>query len=215
MYNLYYKGLLTDVNELDEIKRFFKENNVSLTPVFENYATLPLTSIKNLNAALQDKFREANPMGQQANLICHSMGCNLGVLTTIKTPKVKKLVLISPQFGNYTEEELDKQKNEKIKSPLQRPYGEQKTKTNNDKIKSLIVFNKTQQLAKVAIEKINVPTLIIYSKDDAFIPKEYLQDLSERKDNITLATIDTKMNNPLTHKPYREKTLKLIKRHII
>ena len=214
MYNLYYKGLSTDVHELDKIIRFFKENNVSLTPVFENYATLPITSIKKLNVALQDKFKNANPMGQKTNLICHSMGCNLGVLTTIKTPKVKKLILISPQFGNYTEKELEKQKEEKEISTFYRPYGEQKTKTTNDKIKSLIIFNKTQHLAKVAIEKVNIPTLIIYSKDDSFIPKEYLQDLSARKDNITLKTVDTKMNNPLRHNASRTKTLKIIKNYI-
>ena len=77
MYNLYYKGLSTDSIELNEIKKYFGENKVNLNVVFENYSNLPIT----------EQFRKANPMGKGANLICHAMGCNLGILTAIKTPK--------------------------------------------------------------------------------------------------------------------------------
>ena len=87
MYNLYYKGLSTDSIELNEIKKYFGENKVNLNIVFENYSNLPITSVKNLNVVLQEQFKKANPMGKDANLICHAMGCNLGILTTIKTPK--------------------------------------------------------------------------------------------------------------------------------
>lgn len=214
MYNLYYKGLSTDTNELDDIKRFFKENKVNLDIVFDNYNDLPLTSVKSLNSILRDKFRQANPMGQKANLICQAMGCNIGILTAINTLKINKMVLISPEFGNFTEEELEQIKYEQNGKKINKPYGENKKSLNSKTVKSLIIANKTQGLAKVAIEKINVPILIIYPKDDAYIPKTYLNKLSERKDNIKIATIDTKMHNPLTTNKVNQKTIRLIKKHL-
>lgn len=214
MYNLYYKGLTTNLEELDETRKFFNENGLNLNFVFEHYADLPLTSIKNLNATLNDAFIKANPMGQKANLICNTMGCNLGVLTASKSKKIKRLVLIAPEFGNYTEEEQKQIDYEKGDDKIIRPYGEEKTKLNKNKIKKLIISNKTQSLAKIAIEKVNVPTLIIYSKDDAFIAKEYLNDLAKRKNNIEIKTVKTKMHNPLKSKSEKEKVMHLIKKHL-
>ena len=49
------------------------------------------------------------------------------------------------------------------------------------------------------------------SKDDTFIPKEYLEDLAKRKDNIEIETINSKLHNPLTSLDHKNKTIKLIK----
>ena len=76
-------------------------------------------------------------------------------------------------------------------------------------------FKYTQPLAAMAIEKINVPTLIIFSKGDIFIPQEYLRELSERKENIELVSLDTNLHNPLLDEEYSQKTMKLIKKHIL
>ncbi len=70
------------------------------------------------------------------------------------------------------------------------------SKLSISKPKSFIVFKKTQPIASMAIEKINVPTLIIYSKADPFIPKDYLNNLADRKSNIEITTIDTDQHNP-------------------
>ena len=69
-------------------------------------------------------------------------------------------------------------------------------------------------MAKIAIEKIQIPTLIIYSKDDSFIPKDYLKDLADRKENIKIATINTKFHNPLVNGRNKSKTMHLIQKHI-
>ena len=214
MYNLYYKDLTTNSDELDETKRLFNENGLDLNIVFEHYSKLPITSIRNLNANLTDAFIKANPMGQKANLICTAMGCNLGILTASKSKKIKSLTLIAPEFGNYTKDEQKQIDYEKGDDKIIRPYGEEKSKINNNKIKKLFISNKTQALAKIAIEKIDVPTLIIYSKDDAFIAKDYLNDLAQRKDNIKIATVQTKIHNPLKSKNEKEKVIRLIKKHV-
>ena len=70
------------------------------------------------------------------------------------------------------------------------------SKLSISKPKSFIVFKKTQPIASMAIEKINVPTLIIYPKADPFIPKDYLNDLADRKSNIEITTTDTNQHNP-------------------
>ena len=214
MYNLYYKDFSANLDELDETKKLFNENGLDLNIVFEHYANLPLTSVKTLNSTLTDAFRHANPMGQKANLICNAMGCNLGILTAYKNKRIKSLTLIAPEFGNYTADEQKQIDYEKGDEKIARPYGEEKAKLSKEKIKKLILSNKTQSLAKIAIEKINVPTLIIYSKDDAFIAKEYLDDLAQRKNNIQIATVQTKMHNPLKNKNEKEKVMRLIKKHI-
>ncbi len=214
MYNLYLKGLSTNNQELNEIRKLFKENGLDFTVVFNNYGNLPMRTETDLKVAIQDKLRESNPMGQQANLICHSMGCNLGVLAAADSKKIKSLVLISPEFGEYSPEELKQIEKDEINLNRPRAYGEQEIKNNKNNLKSLLLFKKTKLLASIAIEKVNVPTLIIYPKDDNFIPKTYLNDLVNRKDNIKLQTVPTKYHNPLVKGNCKTKTMRLIKNQI-
>lgn len=215
MYNLYLKGLSTNNEELDKIRNLFKKYGLDFANVFDNYAELPIKTNDALKVSIDDKFRKCNPMGQKVNLICHSMGCNLGVIATERSKKIKSLILISPEFGEYSEKEMEKIENENINLNNPREFGELEVKNNANKIKSLIVFQKTKLLAATAIEKIKVPTLIIYSKDDLFIPQDYLNDLANRKDNIKLATLNTKFHNPLVNGRNKSKTMRLIQKHII
>ena len=214
MYNLYLKGLSTDNEELNNIRNLFKEYSLDFTTVFDNYGDLPITSNKDLLVAVNDKLRESNPMGQQTNLICHSMGCNLGVIAAEDSKKIKSMVLISPEFGEYSDKELKQIEKDEINIKSSRPYGELEAKNNLNTLKSLIIFNKTKPLATTAIEKIDGPTLIIYSQDDNFIPKAYLQNLAERKDNIDVATIPTKYHNPLLRGKEESNPMKLIKNQL-
>lgn len=208
MYNLYFKGLSTDNTELNQIRHLFKQNNLDFTAAFDDYSTLPLMSNQKLKIALDDKIRETNPMGHNLNLICHSMGCNLGVIAAEHSKKIKNMILISPEFGKYSEKE-EKQ----MESASKNNKGTH-NKLSVSKAISFIIFKKTQPIASMAIEKINVPTLIIYSKADPFIPKDYLNNLADRKSNIEIATIDTDQHNPLTDKDSQAKTMHLIKKHI-
>ena len=215
MYNLYLKGLSTDNDELDKIRNLFKKYGLDFANVFDNYAELPIKTNDALKVSIDDKIRKCNPMGQKVNLICHSMGCNLGVIATERSKKIESLILISPEFGEYSEKEMEKIENENINLNNPREFGELEVKNNANKIKSLIVFQKTKLLAATAIEKIKVPTLIIYSKDDLFIPQDYLNDLANRKDNLKLATLNTKFHNPLVNGRNKSKTMRLIQKHII
>ena len=153
-------------------------------------------------------------MNRPINLICHSMGCNLGILAADKSKKINKIILISPEFGEYSPKEQEQIKYEKIHPNIQTAYGENQPQINSNMLKSLILFKKSKQLATATIEKINIPILIIYSKDDTFIPKNYLNDLKARKENIKLATIDTKLHNPLISQTHNQKTIRLIKNYL-
>ena len=214
MYNLYLKGLSTDNQELNQIRTLFKENGLEFTNVFNSYANLSMLSKTNLNAEIAEKIRKCNPTMQNINLICHSMGCNLGAIATESSSKIKSLILISPEFGEYSKKEKNQIQEEKLHPTIQRPFGEKNQKINGETAKSLIVFNRTKPLATLAIEKVKVPTLIIYSKDDTFIPKEYLHHLASRKDNIEIAEINSKLHNPLSSIDHKQKTINLIKSHL-
>lgn len=211
MYNLYLKGLSTDNQELSEIRDSFNDNGLSFTNVFDSYSNLAALSKNAIQAEVDEKIIRANPTMQNVNLICHSMGCNLGVLAAEQSKKIKSLVLISPEFGEYSTKEKRKIEEANIHPTFQRQYGEKETKISSEKIRSIIVFNRTKPWATLAIEKVDIPVLIIYSKDDTFIPKEYLEDLAKRKDNIEIETINSKLHNPLTSLDHKNKTIKLIK----
>ena len=211
MYNLYLKGLSTDNQELSKIRDSFNNNDLSFTNVFDSYSNLAALTKNAIQAEVDEKIIRANPTMQNVNLICHSMGCNLGVLAAEQSKKIKGLVLISPEFGEYSTKEKRKMEEANIHHTFQRQYGEKETKISSDKIRSIIVFNRTKPWATLAIEKVDIPVLIIYSKDDTFIPKEYLEDLAKRKDNIEIETINSKLHNPLTSLDHKNKTIKLIK----
>lgn len=211
MYSLYLKGLSTDNQELSEIRDSFNDNGLSFTNVFDSYSNLATLSKNAIQAEVDEKIRRANPTMQNVNLICHSMGCNLGVLAAEQSKKIKSLVLISPEFGEYSTKEKRKMEEANIHPTFQRQYGEKETKISSDKIRLIIVFNRTKPWATLAIEKVDIPVLIIYSKDDTFIPKEYLENLAKRKDNVEIETINSKLHNPLTSLDHKNKTIKLIK----
>ena len=210
MYNLYFKGLSADNKDINKLRDLFKENGLELTNAFDSYEDLAALSKDKIYSEINDKLIEVNPTMQDVNLICHSMGCNIGALATEKSNKIKKLILISPEFGEYSSKEKAKLEDKNIFPTIQSEYGE-KSKINLEKFRSLIVFKRTKPLATLAIERINIPTLIIYSKDDDFIPKEYLNSLSKRKDNIEIKRISAKLHNPLSSKDHKQKTIKLIK----
>ena len=52
MYNLYFKGLTTDNQQLTKIKKTFKEKELDFTNVFDNYGNLPLISNDELKIQL-------------------------------------------------------------------------------------------------------------------------------------------------------------------
>lgn len=214
MNNLYFKGLSTDNQELEKIRSMFQENDLNLSVVFDSYANLPLISKDRVNSTIDDGVRRCNPIGHNINLICHSMGCNLGVLNAERSSKINKIVLISPEFGEYSKKEERKIEEEKVYPTIQRPFGEKGKRISGATAKTIALFNRTKPWATLAIERVNVPVLIIYSKDDIFIPQEYLGHLADRKDNIEIEVIDSKLHNPLTSIEHGSKTMSLIKKYL-
>ena len=214
MYNLYLKGISTDNQELEQIRNLFKENELDFTNVFNSYSNLAALSKNSLKAEIDEQIRKCNPTMQNINLICNSVGCNIGSIEAERSNQIKNLILISPEFGEYTPKEKAKLEKENNFPLLKTPFGEEKLKINSDQIRSLIVFNRTNSWATLAIERINIPILIIYSKDDTFIPKEYLHDLNNRKPNVKIKTIDSKLHNPLTSSVHKQQTINIIKNYL-
>ena len=202
-YNLFFKGLSADKKELEDVQKMAVENGFDLDIAFDDYGNITLDSLEKLSQKINERATDVN-------FICHSMGCNLGILTAKKIERIRSLVLISPEFGDYSDEELE------IQAKAQKDASSQvRREFTEDVVHAFKFFKYTQPLAAMAVEKINVPILIIFSKGDIFIPQEYLRELSARKDNIELVFLDTNLHNPLLDEEYSQKTMKLVKKHIL
>ena len=115
---------------------------------------------------------------------------------------------------NIPKKEKRKIEEAKVYPSVQRPFGEKSKKISKETARSIILFNRTKPWSTLAIERINVPILIIYSKDDIFIPKEYWHNLANRKNNIEIEEINSKLHNPLSSIDHKQKTINLIKSHL-
>jgi pimeloyl-ACP methyl ester carboxylesterase len=211
MTNLYLKGMNTTKKDLNVLIRKFENENVILTPLYESYNNLHFQNQNTLEKTLQEKIKLYNFNQHGINLICHSMGCNLGTIIAENTDEIDKLVLLSPEFFCPKNDEkkaiLKLRENNNL-------YGE--TLKNElfpfsiFQIKDFLLFKQTQPLAKAAIEKVTKPTLIIYSQGDPYVSTRYMRYLSVQQ-NIESYTIASCNHNPVLAEKEGQKVLTLIK----
>lgn len=222
MNNLYLKGTTTNTKELYKILKTLDENQLETYPLYPSYESLTHEEPKQLGEIINYQILKHVKKGEKYNLICHSLGCNLGVLAASETEKIEKLVLISPNLTNI--EEKERQRTIKIKRKKYKEETKNKLSLDNikkqlqiinskEKIKNLILFKKTQKLAKQKIETINIPILVIFSEGDEYISKKYMKYLSEHE-NTTVYSIPSTNHNPLLDETNENKTATLIKKFI-
>lgn len=196
MSNFYLKGLSTTPEELKIIKNNFSTQGVDLTTICSKYSEIYMFSKKKIQDYAESFVLKNNEAGTPINLVCHSMGCNLGLLASSKISNLNKLVLISPEFRKPTNEEQDRilvsfpnQENE-VNSKMALP----------EKLKSFILYLRTQgwndsEITKVIAEKCDIS--LLYSKGDRFVSQEAIHNLTNKYPKINEYGIDSSRHNPL------------------
>lgn len=194
--NILFSGLSYSKknNELmiEELKRYSFYGDVIDFGSYESYKHM---SDENLIAKLNDNFN-ALAENDDVNLICHSMGCNFGlILAREKASQIKRAVFLSPELQQSTRQEKQKAKNLKIS--YDRSIEQPVTMGIFDKISLFKVFGQTKELAKESLKDINnLDSLVCYGVADPFVSEAGAKDLAQKLDG-ELIQIFTQYHNLL------------------
>jgi len=167
-------------------------------------------------------FLEKLNIKEKVNLICHSFGGQVGVtFYNLYPEKVKRLILVSPALlkKNLTLRQKFINFLSKIKNFLPKFIAE------NNFIKKLVyhlggandyylatnrmkeIFKKiTQERETINLEKIKIPTLLIWGKKDKILPLSFAKKIQEKIENSRLEIIEN-----CSHSPHIENPKKLAK----
>ena len=196
---VFLKGLSTNKEELSFIKDKFNSNGIEFINLVDDYSeffNMPKGEIwKILSQRVQDITRQTEPV----TLVCHSMGCNYGLLLASNLLLlIKNCIFISPEFEKITKEEQDKiveSTNKMTKEPSHMKFG-------INKIKNLFAFIESSKwVPSVLTFYLNEEsgprfTTILYSKGDKYVSRRIINAMTEY-DNISSYEIDTNNHNPL------------------
>ena len=189
----YLKGLSTTVKEFEYIYSKFSYGDVELVSLVDNYADLSKLSKEKIIEYLKEKI---NASGEEnINLICHSMGCNFGLILASNMDNINNVIFVSPEFENVTKEEQSQIE----PSSRQSAYVSENMPMSLSKLKSILLFMKSKKWVNEEMTNFinkNIKTSILYSKGDKFVSRKIIHKLSEQE-NINEYEIDTNNHNPL------------------
>lgn len=188
----YLKGLSTTTSELEAIKSKFSKSGIELIPLVDNYADIYNINEQEFIEKMKEKLKEE----QDINLVCHSMGCNFGLLLASNIPNIKTLTLVSPEFVQTSKEEKQNIKNNKsTKNDEKIQIGPKMNLV--DKLKSLKLFTKSIEWINnyllTFFKNNTIPTKIVYSKGDIFVSQKFIHKL----ENIDCYEANSNNHNPL------------------
>ena len=193
MKAFYLKGLSTTVKEFEYIYSKFSYGDVELVPLIDSYVDLSKLSKEKIIEYLKEKI---NASGEEnINLICHSMGCNFGLLLASNIDNINSVVFVSPEFENVTKEEQSQIE----PSSRQTAYVTENMPMSLAKLKSILLFLKSKKWVNEEMKNFinkKIKTSIIYSKGDKFVSRKIIHKLSEQE-NINEYEVDTNNHNPL------------------
>lgn len=187
----YFKGMSTDLKELELIKEFFLKKSISMLPVYYSNSELYYKSLEKILDLLKNNI-ELNNNGSSIDLVCHSMGCNFGLLLANRLDNVNSITFISPEFINSSKEEqksIELSKN-KIK------HEPSKHKMNIWDI--LLFLNSKRAVKHEILEFINkgIKVNIIYSKGDKYVSRKMIEYFKNNTD-FNIYEIDCNSHNPI------------------
>lgn len=191
MKTYYIRGLAKTILADNDIKTKFIKNDISSTFLIDDYTIYTNKSKEEIISDLCSKIDTTDDI----NIVCHSMGCNFGILLANRLDNVKSIVFVSPEFEDVTREE---------KKLIEPSINSEEVDYGNDisfldKLKSIKLFLKSKKWIKDELDLFknrNITTSIIYSKGDKFVSRRIINELSEL-DNINSYMIDSNSHNPL------------------
>lgn len=193
---VYLKGLSTNKEEIDFIKNKFNSEGFEFINLVDDYSEFFNKTKEEIINTLSERIHNITWQTEPATLVCHSMGCNYGILLDPNLCLLKNTVFISPEFKKMTDEEkqkIEKSANETTNDPAQMKFG-------INKIKNIGAFLASTKWIEEAVNDylIKKPrkTTILYSKGDMFVSREIINKMAE-SDFINSYEIDTNNHNPL------------------
>jgi|GEM_PF-2338680 len=194
---VYLKGLSTNEEEIDFIKKKFESEGIYFTNLVEDYSEFFGKSKEDICKIIEQRIYNLTWLSDPVTLVCHSMGCNYGLLLLDPSLQISNTVFISPEFKKITKEERDQiveSSNAITKEPSQMKFGV-------NKLMNIYAFIQSSKWVDKALanylnsNKIN-PTTILYSKGDKYVSREVINMMSVY-DNVKTYEIDTNNHNPL------------------
>ena len=191
MKTFYLKGMSTTKEEFEFINKKFNDYGIDLELLCDDYSKYASHGkyfiLKDLICKL--------PVNEDVNLVCHSMGCNYGVLLSGFSSSIKSITLVSPEFERPSKEEVSKvveSTNITMHEPSIMPFGINKILN----IASFIRSNEWLDEAFSMYVSREIPTTIIYSKGDKYISRDAIYRLASFS-NVRSYEIDTNNHNPM------------------
>lgn len=196
---VYLKGLSTNKEELDFIKNKFESEGIHFINLVDDYSEFYNKSKEEVCEIIGQRIHNLTWQSEPVTLVCHSMGCNYGLLVG-PNPLflIKNVVFISPEFKKITKEERDnivESTNAITREPAQMKFG-------INKLKNIRTFIQSSKWVDGALDNyLNSEigpkfTTILYSKGDKYVSREIINKMAECR-NIKSYEVDTNNHNPL------------------
>lgn len=194
MEKIYIPGMSISVEEEAKLKRLFKEEGMPVQFLTNEYLFLAEMSKKNIRNFIMKEIDFTRNHYEGVHLICHSMGCNLGIIAS-EHPDVQSLTLISPELKATSKlereriitETLEKYQHEQKEKPPVRPLGEQ--------LLLVGLFLRSRKWALKSLKDVDVPIQVFYSEGDPFVSRESVDKTFDCMTRIM--KIETSNHNPL------------------
>lgn len=213
--NILLSGLSYSKENFELMRKTLIENGISDIIDFGSYNKYTNMSNIELIKLICENFEQLAG-SYDVNIICHSMGCNIGlILAKEKSDQIKKAIFLSPELQKTTRKEkkiaklrimhgvtdttIAEDKSEFPKSkPIYDLTYEQPVKLGIfDKIALFKVFCQTKKIAIENLNKIeNLDSYIAYGVADKFVSQKGAEELARQLDG-EIAQIRTRHHNLL------------------
>jgi len=190
---IYIPGMSITKEELKKIRMVFSEGGIQIEPLISDYLSIAKMSKHNIERTIMDRIDSISEE-DDTHLLCHSMGCNFGVLAS-NHPMVQSITLISPEFRRATKKEREeiiaisatKYQNEVLEKVTKRTISEQ--------LLLVGLFLRSRKWALKELVKVEVPMMVVYSEGDPFVSRKGIDEIG---DEITRKIVmETSNHNPL------------------
>ncbi len=176
MEKIYIPGILGNRDELHDIEKLFKEQNMSVVSLSKGDLFFSKMNQNDIRKFIMQRIDYISRTHDGVHLICHSMGCNLGVIAS-EHPSVESLTLVSPEFKctsrlerkKILRETSEKYQHESSQNLSAKPLGEQ--------LLQVGLFLRSRRWALKKLSSVPVPIQVFYSEGDPFVSKRGLDQV--------------------------------------
>lgn len=207
MEKIYIPGMSVTRKEEGKIKEIFRDAGMPVEFLTNEYLFLSKMSKNKIKRFIMERIDFINNHHDGVHLICHSMGCNLGVIASSHS-NVESLTLISPEFGSTTR--LERQ--EILERTSKKYQYEQKealpARSLGEQLLLVGLFLRSRRWALKELSSVEVPMRVYYSEGDPFVSSEQIRKIGDFTTKKIM--LETSKHNPLLSEkgPELVKTLK-------